>query len=401
MNYEKLGSLFYKDKNEYTKEYNNRFNSYSTEKFDFKIGEHQAFLIYTREIVNLLEEIHKLDKKLLVLTNKLPKTALTQYKKKCLIDEIHLTNEIEGVYSTRKEISELIDIINNKDKKDKQRLYGLVQKYCMLTSRDYISLNTCEDIRKLYDELVLAEVSEEDEKNIPDGKIFRKEKTYVISKSMKEIHEGVSPEENIIDIMEKALKFLNNSSYNFLIRTAVFHYLFGYIHPFYDGNGRTSRFISSYLLSKELNILVSYSLSYTIKSNINEYYKAFKITNDNLNKGDLTPFVITFLGILCKVYNPLQESLEEKLDKLNFYISITEKITDKNPLYYDLVYYLFVNSLFGNEGICINELEKHLNCSKNTVINYLNKLKEKDYLRITKNGNKYLYDMDLEKTKSV
>ena len=65
--------------------------------------------------------------------------------------------------------------------------------------------------------------------------------------------------------MTKGLNILNNDEYDYMIRIAVFHYIFGYIHPFYDGNGRTSRFISSYLLSKNLLPIVSYKLASTIK----------------------------------------------------------------------------------------------------------------------------------------
>lgn len=90
--------------------------------------------------------------------------------------------------------------------------------------------------------------------------------------------------------MEKALQFLHTDSCDYLLRIAVFHYLFGYIHPFYDGNGRTSRFISSYLLSQKLNSSIGYRLSYTIKEHLPQYHEAFKICNHYNNKGDLTPF---------------------------------------------------------------------------------------------------------------
>lgn len=93
------------------------------------------------------------------------------------------------------------------------------------------------------------------------------------------------PEEKINLMMTQALNILNDRDIIPILRIAIFHYLFGYIHPFYDGNGRTSRFISSYLLSKELNTLTGFGLSYAIKENISQYYKGFKTVNEKKIKG--------------------------------------------------------------------------------------------------------------------
>lgn len=398
MNYEILSKYFYKDKQLYEKIYNERFNSISTEKFNFKIGNHQAFLVVTNELLTLIESIYLMDKKLDYFTQELPDIALTQYSRKCLVNEVHLTNEIEGVYSTRKEINDILDSINSKN--SKKRLYGLVKKYYLLLE-DNIPLDTCQDIRNLYNELVLPEIISDNPNNKPDGQYFRKNHAYVYGKNEKKIHDGIYPEEEIIELMEQSLTLLNNDSYNFLMRIAIFHYLFGYIHPFYDGNGRTTRFISSYLLSKNLNPLVSYSLSYTIKSNINQYYKAFKLVNDNLNKGDLTPFVIIFLEIICKVYEALEKSLEERIEKLDFYYEVTSKIVGNDELYGKLVFILFQNSLFGDKGLEMTELKENLHCSENKVRGYLRKLMEKDLIIINKETRKYLYDIDLEKAKQI
>ena len=43
------------------------------------------------------------------IKSNLPADALYQFAKKCLIDEIKLTNDIEGIYSTRKELSSVIE----------------------------------------------------------------------------------------------------------------------------------------------------------------------------------------------------------------------------------------------------------------------------------------------------
>ena len=64
---------------------------------------------------------------------------------------------------------------------------------------------------------------------------FRRKSVSVYSPHMKEIHRGISGETEIIACMEKALFILHNKSIPPLIRISVFHYLFGYIHPFYDG----------------------------------------------------------------------------------------------------------------------------------------------------------------------
>jgi hypothetical protein len=72
----------------------------------------------------------QLDKNISQIQNKLPNAALIQFANRCLVDEIKLTNDIEGVYSTRKELSSVLNEVSNKAKK--KRFYGLLNKYKML-----------------------------------------------------------------------------------------------------------------------------------------------------------------------------------------------------------------------------------------------------------------------------
>lgn len=390
MNYELLSSLYYKSKNEYEQEYNNRFHSIASKRLNISIEENQCFYILTGEVVNKLYNIMVLNQKLDKLTSEVPGIALQQYIKKCLIDEIVLTNEIEGVVSTRKDINEILENVEDKNK----RLTGLVNKYLKLCSEENIDIITCNDVRNIYNDLLWEEISEDDKLNLPDGVYFRKEGVDVLSPFKKVIHKGVMPEEKINLMMTQALNILNDRDIIPILRIAIFYYLFGYIHPFYDGNGRTSRFISSYLLSKELNTLTGFELSYAIKENISQYYKGFKTVNEKKNKGDLTPFIILFLDILSKELESLNNSVIKRINIINRYSKIIEVMEKKDKQKQNIIFVIFQETLFGEAGIDVSSLVEFTETSKYKVTQVL---KEYDDMLIkNKIGRKNYYSFDLD-----
>ena len=390
MNYELLSSLYYKSKKEYEQEYNDRFNSVASKRLNISIEENQCFYILTEEVVNKLYNVMVLNQKLDKLTSEIPRIALQRYIKKCLIDEIVLTNEIEGVVSTRKDINEILENVEDKNK----RLTGLVNKYLNLCSEENIDIITCNDVRNIYNDLLWEEISEDDKLNLPDGVYFRKEGVDVLSPFKKVIHKGVMPEEKINLMMTQALNILNDRDIIPILRVAIFHYLFGYIHPFYDGNGRTSRFISSYLLSKELNTLTGFGLSYAIKENISQYYKGFKTVNEKKNNGDLTPFIISFLDILSKELESLNNSVVKRINIINRYSKVIEVMEKKDKQKQNIIFVIFQETLFGEACIDLSSLVEFTETSKYKVTQVL---KEYDDMLIkNKIGRKNYYSFDLD-----
>ena len=393
MSYVLLSHLYYKDKNEYKALYEQRISAESTRVLPIKIGEHKAFYCLCPEIHSISMQIMQLDKNIFRIQNKLPNAALIQFANRCLVDEIKLTNDIEGVYSTRKELASVLNEVSNKAKK--KRFYGLLNKYKMLISDNEFALNTSTDIRDIYNDLVLKEVSEDCADNVPDGEIFRKDMAEVTTPTQKVIHKGAYPETKIIQLMEQALNILNQKEIPILVRISVFHYLFGYIHPFYDGNGRTSRFISSYLLSKEFEFLIGFRLSYTIKAHIKEYYDAFKECNDEKNLGDLTPFIIMFLNIILESFQNLYDALEKRINyllKFSNVIDSNSKMSDDLKAFANI---LIQVSLFSNEGITKKQLGLELDISESTVNKRLAKLREMGLLLEEKcKPAKYMLDLN-------
>ncbi len=395
MNYEPLAKLYYKDKSVYTKIYNERFNNEFSYHLPFEISGNKAFFIIDYQISRKIEEIYYISRQLDDILNQLPPIVFKYYINKNLIDEIMLTNDIEGVYSTRKEISQIIEMPDNSTKK--VRLMGLVKKYQKLINGEKIPLSSCNDIRLLFDEIVLNEI-EEDGKT--DGEIFRTGSVSVCTATDKEKHRGLYPEKKLIDFLNKSLDFLTNeNNVGPLVKIAVFHYLFGYAHPFYNGNGRTSRFISSYLLCNILNQSIALRISYTIKNDKNKYYKAFDICNDSKNKGDITPFIYSFIDIIKNAAKSSLENLESLKQRLEYYSTIHENIYNffENDLQSKIVYILIQNALFSSKGVFIEELKHHLECSEATIRKNIKSLIKHGLIITTeREKNKMLYELSLD-----
>ena len=404
MNYMELSKILYKNENEYMTEYKKRFNSPDVVKLNFKINGNQAFFLPDANISSIVFQILRSDRNVSKISWQLPGVAHEQFTKRCLIDEIVLTNKIEGVYSTRREIASILNDLEDtvEEKATRKRFWGLVNQYNKLGVKEYISLKTCEDLRALYDEIVHAEVIEENPKNAPDGKLFRKDSTSIYTATDKEIHRGTYPEDAIIAELEDALAFLNDDNIELLYRVAVFHYLLGYIHPFYDGNGRLGRFIVSSLLSQEFSPLLAYRISTTVIENINLYYNAFKICNNPRNLGDVTPFLIMMLNMINLSTQELEDILRTRYDQLSLYMKSITKLPNGAKERTGKVYLALIQAgLFSEFGISTKELISFVGNTYTTVKKELEMINNHNLIIKTKVGkeNYFMINLDeLDKT---
>lgn len=396
MSYTQLKSLYYKSDELYAQEYLSRFNAEETIKIDFRIGERQAFFMQNAEVMTLAYKIAKLDKEISMLCDKLPGVAISQYSKKCLIDEIVITNKIEGVHSSRKEIGEALDILETQSKARgaHQRFLGLVNQYLKLIKNEPVALKSCKDIRAIYDEVFLDEVVNEDPRNRPDGELFRKKAVSVYSETDRVIHTGLTPESKIIEAVDAALRLLNDDSLEELFRVCIFHYLIEYIHPFYDGNGRLGRFILSYGISHVLSPLIAFRISETIKENITAYYKAFKSCNDQRNLGDLTPFLLMQLNMILISMQELKKSLQQKLATWDKYEKAIEAHCEERELLI-LYSYLIQAALFSEKGISMAELVENTRKSRYMLKPLLDKIPE-EMIVVKKKGHYKFYSINLD-----
>ena len=389
--YKPLSLIFHTNKKDYNNIYLSRLNADNSIHIDFNIHGNQAFFLETPDILKRIINIHIIDKQISKLSLALPLLAFKEFSKRCLIDEIVLSNKIEGVNSTRREID---DVLNKLQEKKHQRFTSLVNQYELLISEKTIDIKSPKDIRDIYDKIALQEIMIDSPEDIPDGELFRKDSVSVTSPTGKEIHNGSYPESKIIEDMDRALSILNDPDIILIERIAIFHYLFGYIHPFYDGNGRTSRFISSYMLSRTLEPLIGYRLSYTIQENIKEYYEAFKTVNEHTNMGDLTPFVEMFIKIVEQSLLQLHMALNKRLIALLDFKSCIDQLPfgDK-PKYKNLYYLLIQASLFSENGISTKELFTNMEESRSTLMKQLENISDLVCVKVIRTEKYYHLDL--------
>lgn len=368
-----LLKIYHQNETESSTLYEQLYHSPLAHKINIKLRQMDAsrsfpcFYYYTEDMMQITSFIMTELRKLTAITSALPGIAIDSFQNVCLIEEIQSSNAIEGVHSTRKEINRAIDEQSDVGAAENVRLWSTVNKYKKLQQQEEIPFQTSTDLRIFYDEFLADEIRRDDPKNLPDGTIFRKASVDIWSKT-KVIHRGILPEAKIVKYMNTALNLLQNDQTPALIRISIFHYLFGYIHPFYDGNGRTSRFITSYYLSRTLHPLVAIRLSITIRKSLRVYYKLFEDTNHQGNYGDLTPFITGFLWLIQKSITRVNEILTEKnahLFMLSEKLRKTESIF--SPTDWKIYFVLLQAYLFSDDGATLEEIAATVGQSTRTV----------------------------------
>lgn len=295
-----------------------------------------------------------------------------------LIDEIQSTNKIENLFSTKHDV---LKAINGLTTSKNVKIISIANAYKLLLKHGGSKINSCLDIRSLY-EIVLKDTIEKED--FPDGMYFRKGPIY-ITNGIKPIHTGVYGEKNINKWMEEFIHCYNSKN-ELYVRMILCHFMFEYIHPYYDGNGRLGRFLFSNGVYSKTRSYFSFAIAIAFLREKSKYYKAFEKATDKYEFGCLNAYVETILKILLDEVELLIKqfsTIKEKLNNVKHDLSLTpseEKI------------FKFINeaSLFSYFGVTNEEIMKEAHISKRTLMSSLAKFKGNDILIDTRIG-KYAY----------
>lgn len=338
------------------------------------IGE--LFIATPRETTMLTERILLAENRIARLWERMPGLIQWDYIRHYISEEIFATNQMEGVRSTRRETELAVAAAEREDDTaTRTRFREFARLYLNLTDRSGGFPKTLEDIRSIYDRIALDEI---DVRDRPDGRLFRKGDVEIQGPHGTPIHVGVSGEEHIGILLTGMIDLADSDRLPRIQRAIVAHFLFEYIHPFYDGNGRTGRYLLALHLHHDLTLPTVLSLSRVIAEHKNAYYKAFTEAEDRLNRGELTFFTHTMLGFITTAQDELIDQLGVKTDQLAKARTLCDTLTREHGLSVKaggILYQVMQEELFDSmKTVTLEDAAQHLNLSKQSVRKYVTEL---------------------------
>lgn len=301
-------------------EYQRRINGYSTvvtrmypklfESEEKNGTKDPLFFVETLDVNGLISQIYRKSAEITNLNNDIPGVARNSFINTLLVNEIKYTNEIEGVETDSEEIGTIVgDLDNNQGR----RLASTINLYLDTLKQKVVKINSLSDIRSLYDGLLRGEISE---RKLPDGLLFRNGPVR-IGTQFETYHQPPISEAEINVALSSLIDFMNDPDLDPILKAVVSHFVFENTHPFYDGNGRTGRYLISAYLASKVDVLTGLSLSNAIRNSSPKYYKAFRTASKLSNRADVTQFIQDMLLIILAGQNDVIENLTDKKNVLN------------------------------------------------------------------------------------
>ena len=234
-------------------------------------------------------------------------------------------------------------------------------------------------------------VTQDTLKNPDDSGAFRTtDDVYVVSSKDGKIVHHPPAAADVPQMISALCDFVNRKDGEFvhpIICGIALHFLIGYIHPFYDGNGRTARTLFYwYLLSRGYELFSYLPISKIITESPRKYRDAYvAVEEDDL---DLTYFILHSLSCIRKAREVLQKHLEdEKRDNDALYSRIAE-LSDLTKRQKCILLYMASHA---DEVFGISEVSKRFDVTYQTARTDLMQMEARGYLCVEKGGRSFSY----------
>ncbi|HKM42174.1 MAG TPA: Fic family protein [Methanocorpusculum sp.] len=174
-----------------------------------------------------------------------------------------------------------------------------------------------------------------------------------------------------------------------VIAGIALHFLIGYIHPFYDGNGRTARTLFYwYVLSRGYEVFQYIPISKIIQQSPGKYRDAYLATEkDEL---DLTYFILYNIRCIRKARKALIDHLKLENSRKSTAEKTISALPDVTKRQAAILSYMFE---YKTEEFGIREIADRFSVTYQTARTDLMHLADSGYLGVRKKGKAFFYQV--------
>ena len=343
-------------------------------------------LTYTA-IPKIIEELHicDTDASNILKNGRESDSSASTHLVDAISDEAISSSRLEGAVTTEAVAREILRKQISPRSKDEQMIVNNHHAMQFIRAKGNVMLTPefiCE-IQRM--------VTKDTLKNPDDSGAFRTtDDVYVVSSKDGKIVHHPPAAADVPQMISALCDFVNRKDGEFvhpIICGIALHFLIGYIHPFYDGNGRTARTLFYwYLLSRGYELFSYLPISKVILESPRKYRDAYiAVEEDDL---DLTYFILHSLSCIRKAREVLQKHLEdEKRDNDALYSRIAE-LSDLTKRQKCILLYMVSHA---GEVFGISEVSKRFGVTYQTARTDLMQMEARGYLCVEKVGRSFSY----------
>jgi len=256
--------------------------------------------IITPQITQLLIEIESIKQKIQNLP--ITPTVLSSLRESARLQTIHYSTYIEGNRLTLDQVEDLIKIGTTfpNRKRDEEEILGYYAALEKIKILSFIHKPLTEEDVQLMHALVMGG-GKTSVKPTP----YRNSQNAIYDSATKKIVYLPPEAHDVKKLMADLISWLHESEQNNLpcpLRAAIVHYQFATIHPYYDGNGRTARLLTTIILHRGgYDLKGLYSLEEYYAKNLQDYYNALSIgPSHNYYLGREQADITSWIDYFCR-----------------------------------------------------------------------------------------------------
>ena len=199
----------------------------------------------------------------------------------------------------------------------------------------------------------------------------------VAGKSSEVIYEAV-PATLVEKEMKVLLDFVNNVSLDCFLKAAIASLWFVIIHPFEDGNGRISRAIADYIISRDAGeAFHAFNISTGILKNRSAYYEQIQVVSVNNQELEIYPWCVWFLDMVTNCIKQSRLMLKKTLETSAFMKGLDPNEFNSREM--SMLYKLADGSFFGK--LTTEKWMKINKCSNTVAFRDIQHLVQKGFLK--------------------